>query len=122
MREGSASSSAGPAALDRLLVILSVAGYVLVLVTLVTGGFSFQAAGLRVSSHNLFRPFAVATLSMAIAVAISSRRAAQLADFWQKLERHAAWIAVCAAIFTLVAGVRYGTFTAGGSDSYGYVS
>jgi hypothetical protein len=110
------------AALERVLVGVSAAGYLLVLVTLISGGFSVYLYGVRLSSHTLVRPFAFATASLALAVALSEDRARQLTVIWHAVERRAGLIAACAAVVALMIGIRYGTFTAGGSDSFGYIS
>jgi hypothetical protein len=109
-------------ALNKTLITLSVVGYLLVLATLVSGGFSLHLAGLRVSSHNLFRPFAIATCSLALAVALSDTRARQLRSIGQAVAARAVWIAAAASVFVFLVGIRNGTFSAGGSDAYGYVS
>jgi hypothetical protein len=108
--------------LDHLLMFLSSAGLLLLLVTIGTGGFSLSVLGVRFSSHGVLRPSALAVASLALAMVCSERRARQIAAVWSVVERHARWIAISAALISFVVGVRYGTFTAGGSDSYGYVS
>ncbi|HEV3215855.1 MAG TPA: glycosyltransferase family 39 protein [Vicinamibacterales bacterium] len=108
--------------LDRLLMFLSCAAFLLGLVTLAAGGFSFSLHGVRVSSHGVLRPFALAVASLALAAARSERRTIQLAAVRRAAERRARPIAISAALIALLIGVRYGTFTADDSDSYGYVS
>src|ERR1700730_1983136 len=102
--------------LDRLLMFLSCAAFLLGLVTLAAGGFSFSLHGVRVSSHGVLRPFALAVASLALAAARSERRTIQLAAVWRAVERRARPIAISAALIAFLIGVRYGTFTADDSD------
>jgi hypothetical protein len=109
-------------AFDRLLLALSGVAFLVVLITLVGGGFSLPIPGIRFSSHSVLRPFALAMASLALAVARSERRAEQITALWRAVERHAGWIAMAAVVITFIVGIRYCTFAAGGSDSYGYIS
>jgi hypothetical protein len=109
-------------ALDRVLIFISAAGYLVALATLFSGGFSAHLYAARFSSRSLLRPFVLATASLALAVELSAHRARQLSAVGHAVERRAGWIGACAAAVALVIGIWYGTFAAGGSDSYGYVS
>jgi len=108
--------------LDRCLIVLSAAGFFLVLVTLIVGGFSIRLPGIRFSSHGVLRPLALALAALALAAGRSERRANQIDRVWRGVERHARAVAIVAAIAAFVTGLRYGTFIAGGSDSFGYIS
>ena len=90
-----------------------------------TGGFTFRLAGVRVRSHSWLRPAAAAAVLAAISGVVARRAVARwLAAAWTVLDsrRAARVLAMAAAAWTLFAGVKFGTFVAGGSDSYGYVS
>lgn len=67
---------------------------------------------------------AAALLALIALVRARHRVAARLSSSWAVLDatRAARTIALAAVVWTAVAAVRYGTFVAGGSDSYGYVS
>lgn len=90
-----------------------------------TGGFQFELAGLTVRSHAWLRPALVSAVLAVICCVLA--RAALLRAFalaWPVLDtRRTALILTAAAIvWTGTAGLRFGTFAAGGGDSYGYVS
>lgn len=92
------------------------------LVIVSSGGVHWQVAGLRISSTDPTRPFLLATLAVVFYAWLESQRAnAARIDFGG-----AKWLsrsfALAIAILVLCAGLRWGAYIAGGSDSYGYLS
>jgi hypothetical protein len=93
-----------------------------VFVTL-TGGIDTQLAGVAIRSRD---PFRALTISLALFVILATRfRTATLHDSDRAaavLRRAAPWLAAGAACLLVLHAVLFGTFAAGGSDSYGYLS
>lgn len=91
-----------------------------------SGGFGFRIAGISFTSRAWFRPAiaaaALALLSLPFGKLAGAAGASRAA--WPLLDRPATarLLALCACAWILVAGIRFGTFAVGGSDSYGYVS
>jgi len=89
-----------------------------------TGGVSWMIGPIRVSSR---QPLRIALVAIAAAGYYAWRftRAEHDADasvFETWLRRVSIGIPVLAVLFATVVGFHYGSFAAGGSDSYGYVS
>lgn len=89
----------------------------------VVGGFSLHVAGLRVSSHSAARPLAILLLAAAVLWLRFDHGAirADLSGLDAMLERSARGLAATASVATLVVGLWWGTWAAGGSDSYCYI-
>jgi hypothetical protein len=104
-----------------LLIVALVAATVAIW-DLATGGFYFQLLGIRISSREAYKPFRIALLAAVAAIQLNDSQSAPAAASWNALVRWARWIAVGAAIASMVLAVRYGIFAAGGADAYGYVS
>jgi hypothetical protein len=97
-----------------------------------TGGIDLTVAGLRVRSRTWQRP-ALFGLALLVAVAVTDRRRAAFAAR-QARDRARRWaasvsdksdprmLAFAASVWALVAGVAFGTYTAGGADSSGYLN
>jgi dolichyl-phosphate-mannose-protein mannosyltransferase len=89
-----------------------------------TGGFTVNLAGLRLRSHSWERPALLALVGVALLVGLARAQVAALfARAWSTAESPLvprALLAV-ALIWTLSAGLMFGTFANGGADSYGYV-
>jgi hypothetical protein len=107
----------GLAAIVLLLAIWSVA-------SAAGAGFSLNVGRLHVSAHEPLRPAAVA-----IAVCLAGWLLCGAATLRREVERLlelparlSPYAAIGLALLTVWAGLRWGTFVAGGSDSYGYVS
>lgn len=110
--------------LRRALYLVAGVAPIWALITYVTDGFAFSLGPLKVKATEPIRPLVIAAASTAIyAWRYSS---ADISAYWQRLLSLATRLAVAAipAIVLLAAfiGIYYGSFTAGGSDSYGYVS
>ncbi len=90
-----------------------------------TGGFELRVAGVRLRSHAWVRPALAAAFLAAVFGVLARRRvAAASSRSWQMLDHGMAarLFAVGAVAWSVAAGIQFGTFAVGGSDSYGYVS
>lgn len=107
----------------RWLFGLAVVAAALLGVVLATGGFALDLGLFAVRVHNPLRPSLLAAAS-ALAYLVVDRR--RLPDHWRRLDalsdRWAAPIAVGLSVVAVGLGVRFGTFSAGSADSFGYVS
>ena len=105
---------------------LAIAGLAGLLATIIAagGGFSLTLGGFVVRAH---RPWVLIGVAL-VAAGVSIWRAgvagvrAELDSAWDRRAVIAPWMAAAAATATLVVGLAWGTWAAGGSDSYGYVS
>jgi hypothetical protein len=80
-------------------------------------GWSFTALGIRISSRDPFR-------SLIVGAALAVAGLAGVRIPWDESRRNR-WMSIGAAslaILTVVVGLTFGTFVAGASDAYGYVS
>ncbi len=105
-----------------MAVGLMAVGLAWVLVLLVYGGFEFTVLGTVITSNEPLRPAALAALGFGVylwtrGLDEAARRWEALA--WRVEER---WVVMVLALFVAISGVVFGSTTAGGSDSYGYVS
>ena len=90
-----------------------------------TGGFESEILGMRVRSRGWERPLVIAAACFLLGMALAQRGARDGgASAWARVDSPstARWLTVLAVAWALVAGFRYGTFVAGGADSFGYVS
>jgi hypothetical protein len=88
-----------------------------------TGGFDARLAGIRIRSRQWERPALFAVAGFAWLLYLGRRRTLEaLASAWHVADgaRGASALAGAAAVWTLAAGLYFGTFASGGSDSYGY--
>jgi hypothetical protein len=112
----------------RLPVVLGVlagACAALALAVAAYGGLETRIAGVRVSSRSWERPAAIALVfGVAWLVTIRRRLAAGLDRASAALpgQHGPLAVAVLAALWAGYASVAFGTFAAGGADSYGYIS
>src|SRR5262245_39138023 len=88
---------------------------------LITGGFHFTIAGVRVSSFEVYKPFRNGIACACAALWLHDRRAAD-STWWNRIAHWSAPLAAGAAAISVCIAVRFGIFVAGGSDAYGYVS
>jgi len=112
------------AVLRRAALALAALAAVWFVAFVLTGGFTLHAGPLRIRSHQAPAPLAMLAVAAVAAFALGGRRAvvADLGASWSAIDRVAAALAVAASIGALAIGIHWGTFTAGGSDSYCYVS
>ena len=90
-----------------------------------TGGFEVEVLGRKLRSRAWARPAAVAVAFLLLSTALALRRSTAAASktwAWLNSSGAAAVLTTIAIGWTLVAGFGFGTFAAGGSDSYCYVS
>lgn len=107
----------------RLLLILSVAALAWAALVLATGGIQWNIAGVLFRSRDPGRALAIG-LVLLVAHAIAFRE-----SFVRDTDRVVVvlrpllpGLALCCTLALALHDVRYGSFTAGGSDSYGYLS
>ena len=87
------------------------------------GGFSVHVGGLALRLRDPARPLVIGLTLVCAHVAICREpwtRVTERLAGWGA--RHAAVLAVLPAVLLTAHALRFGTFTAGGSDEYGYVS
>ena len=106
----------------RLLLAVVLLAAVAAALQLTVGGVELAIGAIRISNHSFLRP-----LFIGIAGAVllwwrfrdGVRR--DLAAIDRGLERAAPWLAIGAAAAALTVGIVWGTWAAGGSDSYCYI-
>ena len=101
------------------LLTLALAGSLWAAMLTFGGGVAIRTPWGRLSSRDPVRPLAVAILAGIVLVFLQSRAST---DRQQDSRRWASGLAALIAGIVLLAGVRFGTFTAGGADPSGYVS
>ena len=92
---------------------------------LLTGGFEADVVGIRFRSRTWERPALIAFVLCVAAITIAARQSRDRgAAAWARLDSApvARALAALALAWALFVGLRYGTFAAGGADSFGYVS
>jgi len=107
----------------RLLLILSAAFMAWAALVLATGGVQFRLAGVLFRSRDPGRALAIGVLLLLVHAFFFRESFSRDTDRVAAVVRR--WLpalAVCAALVLGLHAVRYGTFTASGSDSYAYVS
>jgi len=112
-----------PQVLGRSLLICIVTVLLWVAVLRLWGGVDLRPVGIPFRSNDPLRP---ALLALALGlwdVAVFRRQAGEhFAWLAGTFDRLCAPLAAGASLVTLAIGLRYGSFVAGGADSYGYVS
>ncbi len=107
----------------RALLLLAVAAAAWGGAVAATGGFDSQIGPVPVRSHNPAPAFILAALCLAAAC---YRGAAGVREailwWWTTIERRAAVFAALVAVTAAAAGAAWGTYVAGGPDSYCYVN
>jgi dolichyl-phosphate-mannose-protein mannosyltransferase len=106
------------------LFALAIAGAALAIVVAAVDGFSTRIGGIRLSAHGAIRPLLFALLTGAIATRLLAPDArARLAERSARVgARLPPWLAVVSAVVVLGVALACSTRSAGGSDTYGYVS
>lgn len=108
--------------LEWALVVLIAAALTWAAAVALTGGFTLAAGPVRVPSHDVLRPLALAViLFVALSVRFRPRAMACLAIV-DVIRRAAVWITLAIAVVVGVTAVKYASFAATGADPYGYVS
>lgn len=89
----------------------------------VTGGIDVRVAGFALRSRDPFRALVASLALVLIAALVYRAEVTSLFDRTGALaRRYAAVVALAAAAALAVHGIVFGSFTAGGSDAYGYVN
>ena len=115
-----------PRADDRLarsLVAVAVVFILIAVAVAITGGGSFQLAGIVLRSHDPVRPLLAAALLLGIAAWRGTATVSAALEWqWELLEHHATRAAAVLSIVAILAAFHWGAFIAGGSDSYCYLN
>jgi hypothetical protein len=109
--------------IDSLLPILILVFAALAIVLGVSGGIDLRPVGIRFSSRDPLRP---AILAFVLALIYTALRREVVSGWlsWlgKQVVRFAPAIAAALSLYVIFLAMKFGTFVAGGSDSYGYVS
>lgn len=108
----------------RLIFVTAAACAAYALILHFTGGFESELFGARIRSRGWERPAYLSLALFTVAAGLFLRRSPSAPVIWGHLDSvHAGRVLAAVGIaWALFAGVRFGTFSAGGSDSYGYIS
>jgi len=107
----------------RVLLVVSLAALGWSVLVFLTGGFTWETTSFRFSSHDPFRPLVAAVLGLLAYWAMAPQTVATFMDRVDRaISRRGTIVAVVLAVAVAAAGIKYGTYAASGSDSYGYVS
>jgi Dolichyl-phosphate-mannose-protein mannosyltransferase len=107
----------------RALVFAAAAAAFAAFVIAFTGGISIPAGPFLIRAHNAARAVIIAALLAAAALLAGRREARSALEWWWTALGRQARIAVAViAVATVATGVAWGTFVAGGSDSYSYLN
>ena len=109
--------------LRKTLLTAAALAFVWALIALLTGGIDTRLAGVVIRARGASRPLAVGFVLLTAYAALNREAFARIAARGADLVVSAAQpAAICAAIAVAATTVKYGSFTAGGADSWGYVS
>jgi hypothetical protein len=109
--------------LTSVLLLLVWASAVLATVLILTVGFAFHLGNLPLRAHGPLPAFIVAVACAAAACRHGPSHVAHaLVWWWALLERRAAMLAGGAALAAMAIGLAWGTYVAGGPDSYCYLN
>ena len=107
----------------RAAVAISAAAWCLAAAIVFTGGISLPLGGVRLSAHSPVVSLIVAiAFTLVVALARKEPRRAALAWWWEAIERRGTLAAAVLAAAAVAIGIHWGTFVAGGSDSYCYLN
>lgn len=109
----------------RWLLVLALATGFYAIVLFWTGGFELDLGGRKLRSRGWERPATAAVVLGLVWAALELRRSPTAATSiwsWLNSTSAVALLTTSGVAWTLAAGLQFGTFAAGGSDSYCYVS
>jgi hypothetical protein len=107
----------------RLLLILSAGFLAWAAVVAATGGIQWRVAGVLLRSRDSGRALAIGlVLLLAYAVVCRESFLRETDRAGGTLRRLLPWLAIVCALLLGLYAIRYGTFTAGGADAFGYLS
>jgi hypothetical protein len=113
---------AHPRVFYTTLAVVAGVAFAIALWDLTMGGFYFRVLGVRLSSWESYKPFAIGMLAIVAAIAMRDWNVDQARTSWKAVARRGAWIAAALAIVSVTMAVHWGIGAAGGADAYGYVS
>ncbi len=106
--------------LRRALNALALIAFVIAVVDTFGDGLRFHVGSIRLSMRDPVRALIVAGIAKGLASYCDRR--ADPRGVWEHLQTWSPWLAGAAAVATILTGIHFGVFVAGGSDGYGYVS
>jgi len=107
----------------RLLVASGTSALLLLVIVIITGGFTIRAGPLYFAAHNWRGPLLVALVTFAAAASLGRSAFTEAAEStWRFVDDHALLLAIVIAAATAGAGVACGTYSASSSDASGYIS
>ncbi len=105
------------------LLLMAWVSACIALTVILAHGIEFQLGTLGVRAHSVWPPAAVTGICLALALRQGTAAASQALNWWwTALPRLAPLIALAAAGFTVAVGAIFGTYVAGGPDSYCYLN
>jgi len=106
-----------------LLAAVATTALVVLVIVIITGGFLIRLGPLRLSAHTWRGPLVIAVAAVAAAARFGRRTLTNASEEgWSFLGDHATAFAIVLAAATAGIGIGYGTYSAGGADSSGYIS
>jgi hypothetical protein len=121
--EGKRTAPARSAVAARAAIAAALFAAVILVIILITGGFTVRAGLLRVTAHNWHTPLLITLIGFGAAGLLGRAACVGAAsDAWVFVDAHAPAIAVVIAATTAAVGVAHGTYSASSSDASGYVS
>jgi hypothetical protein len=114
--------SAGRRLVKGIAVAIAILGLVWTATLILAGGFEFEIAGARLSTHEPLRPLLIASVALTVFILAGGifAGAARLGSAVVNANHRLVASGLAAATFAL--GLMFGTTAASGADSYGYVS
>lgn len=110
------------AALSSVLLALSCLAALIAVTILVTGGWRFDVAGLRVSLTSLPRALLAFGIFAFLFTRVTPDRRAFLLTFLNRLPERSRSVAIALAVLMAAIGLGWGALIGAGADSSGYVS
>src|SRR5207248_1851898 len=107
----------------RVLLAAAVAAICWSIFVFATGGLVWETAAFRLSSRDPFRPLVAGVIGLLAYWYVARQAVTTFMEHVDRgLSRRGTVIAIVIAAAVAAAGIKYGTYAASGSDSYGYVS
>jgi oligosaccharyl transferase STT3 subunit len=109
--------------MTRALLLAAVVAAIWAAAVAAAGGFDFHVAGLSIRSHSATPAIVVAVVCVILLVARGPAAAIrEVSSIAAAANNRAAWIAVALAVVAIGFGAAFGTYVAGGPDSYCYLN
>ena len=115
---------AAPRAVRRTLYLVACLAPVWSVIACATNGVMFQLGGLRFKATEPVRPLVIAAVAASLYIWRSSAETRETDGVWLAgiIRRLLRWSIPALILMAMLTGIRWGTFTAAGSDAYGYLS